>query len=334
MAPFRKNAKTTPTASEISIELDKTDVCAGETLNGKVKLSVREAIPARGVRLELHGYEMSIRHSGMGRTMSKQSETAVWFDDEITLFGAAQAEMGSLLVDVCKGVFSKDHYPVLEQGEYSYDFSYQLPDRLPGDYESSRGDIAIRYDLHAYVDIPLRVDINTTKKLTVYETVRHSDDDLAASVHVDKKCLLQRGGHVGLAVGTDRHGYKLGDDIQLTLDIDNKCSMLVECAVISLKQVETVLVHGEAEERETLLAQLNCPECKAAPNEKQTYQLVYHLSSDLYPTIEDGRLIKVSYALKVELEVDFSINPAVEIPIRLYEDPGLPGGEQNQSDDD
>lgn len=313
--------------SEISIELDKTDVCAGETIRGKVVLQVVDAIPSRGVRLKLEGCETSIRHTGLGRSTARHQETAVWFSDELTLAGSPREEIGSTLADAVKTLFSRDRYPLIEPGTYEYPFEYTLPDHLPGDYESTRGDVAIRYELRAYVDIPLRVDIEASRLLTVYETLRHADDADSASVAVDKQCLVPRGGHVLLKADIDRHAYKLGDDVRIRLDIDNQCNQLVDGAIVSLKQVETVQVHGESETREVVLASETFANCKAAPHEHEKHEIAYKVLPELYPSIEEGRLVKVDYAIHIELEVDLAVNPIVEIPVRLYEDPGRPGGQ-------
>jgi|GEM_PF-1967454 len=315
------------TKSHISIELDKSDVTAGETLRGKVVLVTGHDIPARGVRLELKGHESSIRHSGMGRSMNQMRETAVWFEDELTLFGHARTEVGSVLVDAVKGVFARDRYPIIERGEYTYDFHYQLPDTLPGNYESPKGDVAIRYELRAYVDIPLRVDIETTQKLTVYETTSHADDAAPADLVDDHRCLVPSGGHVLLKAHLDRHAYKLGEDIAVNVDLDNQCTQLVDGLELALELTETVMVHGEAETRHELIAVETFDRCKAAPKEAESYELKYSISPELYPTVDQGKLVKVSYALHVQAVVDLTVDPQIDIPIYLYEQPGQPGGQ-------
>ncbi len=313
--------------STIAIGLESTDLSGGDTIRGKVSLVAREHIPARGVRLALRGVETSIRHTGMGRSMRQESETAIWFDDELTLFGEPRIEGVALLGDAVKGLVMRDRYAVIEPGEYDYEFEYALPDTLPGDYESTRGDIAIRYELRAYVDIPLRVDLETARNVTIYETRRHADDESAAEVKIDKKCILHKDGHVHLGAAIDHKAYKLGDEISLTLDIDNQCAELVDGLIIGLKQTETVAVQGSKEGREVVLAAQTHDKCKAAPGEQESYSLTYRVAPELYPTIEQGKLINVGYALHVEAVVDLATNAVIDIPIRLYEQPGAPGGQ-------
>jgi len=333
MTPYRRNARQdAKTNSEISLVIDKTDYAGGETVRGRVELSVREALPARAVRLELWGLETSVRQSGLGRSMKQQTQDAVWFDEEMTLFGDEVSEVPSLLGELVRGIGDKGASywgQVLAPGDYKYEFEYTLPEGLPGDYESTAGDIAIRYGLRAYVDIPFRIDMVAEQQLTVYETGRKSSDADAVATSMDKSCIVHRDGNVLVHVGIDRQAYKLGDDIQLTVDVDNQCTHLVDGTVVRLRQVESVSVHGETEQREKMLAEHVFDRAKAAPGEKESHKLVYTIPPELYPTIDQGKLVNVAYQLNVELEVDLALNPIIDVPIRLYEEPGLPGGQSD-----
>jgi hypothetical protein len=145
--------------NRITIDLPKTDYRGGESIEGVVRLEIDEPLPARGVRLVLDGHEATWTRTGTGRHVSTTAVTHSLFQEEITLSGAPKLEIAALLKDVVVGIFSREHFPIIAKGVYEHAFSYRLPSPLPGDYESSHGDAAIRYQLRAYVDVPLRIDL-------------------------------------------------------------------------------------------------------------------------------------------------------------------------------
>ena len=92
-----------------------------------------------------------------------------------------------------------------------YAFSYDLPKALPGDYESPRGDVAIRYDLRAYVDVPFRVDIEHTERLTVYEPYEATDE--SASITDNKSFPMSADSQLVVKATLDKSAYKLGETV-------------------------------------------------------------------------------------------------------------------------
>ena len=120
----------------ISIRLPKTDYTGGETISGSVELTIEEALPARGVRVQFRGMEQSRWTEGSGKHRHVHSEERVLFDEEQTLWGKPPLGLAGVLGDSAKGFFSAGHYEVLEPGAWSLPFTFVLPQELPGDYIS------------------------------------------------------------------------------------------------------------------------------------------------------------------------------------------------------
>jgi hypothetical protein len=152
--------------NHIVIETEKTDYTGGDLVNGHFTVHLDEAVPARGIRVRFHGYEKALWTSGTGKNRTTHSQTRHFFNDEVTVFGQEKLSLSELLADAVSGIFSKDRYEILQPGTYEYDFSYTLPFDLPGDFEYRRSRIA--YEINAYVDIPLKIDISATQNLTIY----------------------------------------------------------------------------------------------------------------------------------------------------------------------
>ncbi len=311
--------------SHIAIKLSKTDFRGGETIRGNVVLTVDRDVPARGVRLQIHGYEKSLWHTGAGRAMATHAETSTKFEDELTLFGEPKLELGKLIRDNLEGLFSRDHYPVLAAGNYDYAFSYELPKDLPGDYESPRGDVHIRYELRAYVDIPFKVDIETSEHITVYEPFDAGDDN--GKIATDNKSFpMSSEGQLAVKARLDKAAYALGDTIHLELEVDNQSKHPVDGITVCLRQIEHLAAGSNSTERTTDICELEYPDKVLVAHTSKTHSIDYKIEPTLYPTLRSGKLVQVSYQLVASFDIPWARDLHVAVPITLYEEPGKPGG--------
>lgn len=308
----------------ISILLPKTDYTGGETISGSVELMIDEALPARGVHVQSLGLERSHWTEGSGKHRHVHSEERVLFDERQTLWGRPPLSLAELLTDGAKGFFSKGHYEVLEPGTWSLPFTFVLPRDLPGDY-ISMAKSAIEYEVRAWVDIPLKLDLKTKRSLTMYEGYE-GGEPAPVVVQDAKRFLFDSAGPLDLSLALERPLFFVGETISCRLHIQNASSKRVEKAVLSLKQTEYLRADDTGTENECDLCSQEFPEAAVPAGGQGSFVLPFQVPADLYPTVSAGTLIKVKYELQVQLDIPWARDLELHAPILLLERVGVPGG--------
>ncbi len=97
------------------------------------------------------------------------------------------------------------------------DFSYQLPPDLPGDYQTS-GESKIAYELMAYVDIPLDIDISCKKMLAICE--KYDPETIQpVSAKAEKSFLIDSSNAVEMSVFLERNMYFPGENVRGFMEV-------------------------------------------------------------------------------------------------------------------
>ncbi len=310
--------------SNIMIETEKTDYTGGEVVKGRCALHLDEAIPARGIRIKFHGYEHAHWSTGSGKNRRTYSETRHFFEDEETFFGQPPLSMTAVLADVVKGIFSKDQYEILQPGTYEYEFAYQLSPNLPGDFESG-GASKIAYEITAYIDMPLKLDISTTNKLTIYETYDRGENK-PISANNNKTFLLAADNPLDMSVAIDRNMAFPGEKVYGAIEVTNRSKKNINAITVSLNQI-VELKAGRASTTHTSPTQLVKFENPSIPwGEPVKYDLDLTLPDDLYCTIETSQLVHVHYEFDFNLDVPWARDLNVKIPLTILEEAGMPAG--------
>ena len=304
--------------SKIEIELDQVDYAGGDEVTGRVVLDLDEPIPSRGIRARFEGYERAYWVRGYGKNGSPNWETRPFFDEEKTLHGHPPLSTTEVIQDAIRGIFSKDNYEILTVGKHAFPFSFQLPDALPGDYESPKAS-TIRYEITAYVDIPLKVDLKTSRRLTIYESY---DREALAPVEAEasKTFLLDDDAPLDVTLRLDRNMYHPGDELEAFVCIQNSSSRKLEKLCLEIVQIEELQAQNLTEEEryEMLLVEHEAP--VVAEGEEKELSIKATLPNDLYATITSGELVRVSYALVLRVGVAWGGDLSVELPIVLLEE--------------
>jgi hypothetical protein len=310
--------------NSISLQLNKTDFKGGETIEGQLELSIEESIPARGIRIVFHGWELARWSRGAGKSRRTYSEKNMLFEEELTLHGQPKLTVGDLIKDSLSGLFAKDKYELIAPGRYCYPFSYALPPTLPGDYKSP-GSSEIRYKIKGYVDIPLKFDLEAVQDLTVYE-VYQPEHVAPVSASNTKSFLFDSGATLSVKASLDRNIFFVGETVSPILEIDNQSSKPVEAVELKLRQIETLRAgdSGTTEEHEAGSEMYH--QGKVDPRKLQSFQPEFAIPSDLYPSIRSGNLVKVHYELTFRLHVPWAADLRLSLPIVLLERAGAPSG--------
>jgi hypothetical protein len=320
-------------SAEILIRLNKTDFVAGEVVEGELELQVDTAIPVRGIRLLLHGFEQSywrkgggnIRSSVSGRHKRTHSEARDLFKEEITLYGDPPLDAAALISDSVTGLFSSEHYHVLEPGSYKYPFSYRLPEHLPGDYDDRADRSKIEYLVKGCVDLPLKFDVEETVYLTMHEAVDEAalpSEPAANSRTFD----YEAGTDISMTANLDKAVYYPGETAECRLKVENHSKRKVESVSISLQKTETLKAHDASTINTETIHTLEYAESRIAAGDTAELHLQFPIPHDLYPSITSSELVRVEYALVATANIPWGTDLDLELPIVLLESIGQPGG--------
>lgn len=312
--------------SSIQIETEKTDYTGGETIRGRVILSLSETIPVRGIRIDFHGFEKSYWRTGGGKNSSTHTQTADFYHDELTLFGRPALSRTELLADAVRGIFSKEHYEFLAPGEHPFEFEYTLPPNLPADYNPGDSHYKIAHQVKAYADIPLSFDIIEMGEFTVYETYDPWDINPVSSKNNKSFMFDMGGGSLELEAGVERNMYFPGEVIKGALQANNDSNRVIKQVTVDLNMIVHQKARSRDSTREIKHRLLEVPH----PNIKQgipsTIDLQFSLPEDLYCSITSSDLVKITYELIFNADVPWAVDLDVRVPIRILERAGMPSG--------
>jgi len=310
--------------SEIRIETDKDDYCGGEQVKGKVVLDLDSPFPARGVRITFLGQERCFWADGFSRNQTTHLHTHEHVDEAQTLWGQPPLALTEVLRDAVKGIFSKGAFEVVDAGSHEYPFTIDLPEGLPGDYESPRGS-SIRYEIFAELDIPLKVDLEVRKRLAVHEkTDAAAGADKPASARASLE--LEGAAKLKLAAEVERSTFRPGDKASCKVTIENGTAKPINAVKLLVRQVEDLLprdvvFHNHDDLELAVESQPTIPQ-----NEATELSFDFELPDKLYASIATGKLIKVRYELVVQVDLPWARSPELAVPIVVVEDPGKPSG--------
>lgn len=303
--------------NEITIEINKQDFAGGETIVGEVIVQLDQDTPLRGIRLLLKGYEESSWREGSGKHRHTHSEKHDFFDQEITLQGRPRLGLAELVTDSFKAAFSIESYDLLHAGIYRYPFTFVLPPDLPGDYESSLSNSRICYCTKAQVDLPLKLDLDVERSLTVYEPANTAPVQPVTQRHT-KKFLFDSDALVEVTVHLDKDIFFVGEELNCHLEVMNRApEKEIRAATFVLRQLETAYAQGRTHEEQAEITRTRFEEGRVLPNQQATMDLKMSIPSDLYPTIAHSSLVKLDYELLVTLDIPWAVDAKFSVPLKL-----------------
>ncbi|KAK6174917.1 hypothetical protein SNE40_013476 [Patella caerulea] len=186
----------------------------GQLVQGHVTVQLNTEIKMRRIRLEFNGGARvrwsESRSTGTTTYTRVYSSKESYFEHVIVLFG--------------RGLEEKGDNPVLQPGNYSYPFSFQLPKQLPSSYESSIG--RVRYTVTAVIDRPWKFDHKCKRTFTFIDALDLNLETNAAQSAIQQGektmcCLCCKSGPISAVLKLDRLGYVPGEDIRIHGEISN-----------------------------------------------------------------------------------------------------------------
>ncbi|XP_066930482.1 arrestin domain-containing protein 3-like [Clytia hemisphaerica] len=297
---------------EFSIMLDSNRQVfyPGETVTGNVILDLQGQMSMKGITIEFEG--KSFCHwteqtwEGTGedrRQVTKHIEgKEKYFENKTCLFGA----------------ISGGHTRIHPHGHFKYPFVFNIPQSVPSSFEGSHG--RIRFELKAEIDIPGKRDIKTRRPITINEIVDTNNPNYGQSPNgrltKEVGCLCWKAGNLDVEGHIDRKCYCPGELILVNSQVQNQTTKDMKALKAKLYQDILYIAEGHKQKRENkVIARIDGPQIPQGKNETWSNRPLAIPACP--PSISKSSIIKVSYMVRVEVDVPWGIDPKIEMPIIL-----------------
>lgn len=196
---------------------------------------------------------------------------------------------------------------VLSEGEHCYPFTTTLPPKLPSSFEGEFGHI--RYTVKVVIDRPWKFDHEIKSAFTVISPVDLNTHETAKNPikqEVEKRfcCFYCESGPLTMVLSLPVSGYVPGQDIPITLEIDNASNISVLDVKCKLKKLITFIAtspYGSSREEEITIEEVTF--VAVSPNNSNTATQNMTIPPLPPSDLDNCEIIDLSYYLKVVAEV-------------------------------
>ena len=264
----------------VSVHLDTNSVLPGQTLSGQVTIRTSKPFECNRVVLKIIGRERTERSAGETNAVEEYHH------------------LNEVLRISEKGMIA--------EGVSRSPFSFDLPSSLPPSYHGVFG--TIEYSVRSVVEVKRALDPMSEEPFYVSQGGSPSPTEI-----FDVRRLNQRSGH--LHVKLDSNAIWLNRGISVRFMV-RKRSRVRGVRFEIFKKEETLCEHHTTDSQESMASEF-CPVSSGDFDSWKEVQVGESLTCRLPFR---GRLISLSYFLKVSLDVSLALDPDVVIPLRFSQE--------------
>ena len=296
---------------------------AGQRLTGNVTVNLRKSMDIKNIEIELNG---------KGYCYWSEGEADHYIGKECII---------KKTICLC-GASTNSHSFTFPVGEQSYDFSFDLPERLPSSFEGGFG--YVRYSLKARIRRHWKVDHKTKISVIINDVI---DTNLPAyregkggENHNNVGLLCYKTSPVDMSASIDRGCYCPGDVILINSHVANNTSRDMQS--MHAKLIQTVMYNASGKRRKSnkviaILNGPNVPKGKSVSWENEPFNI-----PQIPSTITNCHVISVHYKLVIKVHVRCACDPAIKIDVVIGTIPFIQtnathsslSGPQRYADDD
>ncbi|XP_029295957.1 arrestin domain-containing protein 3-like [Cottoperca gobio] len=301
------------TIKNLSIEYDaincKNTFTNGDTINGRIIVEVSKETKIQSLTFTAKG-KARVRWS---EHYGQHQYRVFWSDEKY--------------YDVKHHILREarqDGTDVIGKGRHVFPFSFEIPERkIPSSFKTSIGRIVHK----------LKAELKQSMKLTK-EAKTHFTFQSKANMDIpglmepqygckDKSVKVFGSGNISMDVRTKRMGYKQGEAVKVTVDVTNNSTRSVKPKFI-LYEKKSFFAQGR---RRVSTNQILKEKMEAvASSRKETVTKVITIPRELPTSILNCSIIKLEYRLKINLDVKYTSDLEIKLPIVVLpssEGPGM-----------
>ncbi|XP_069576392.1 thioredoxin-interacting protein-like [Brachyistius frenatus] len=275
--------------------------CSGDKLSGSVQLEAAQPCRLAGLRVTGAGCAR-VEHRG-GRERRSREVEYLKYEEEVRLEEALSRDSdGCFLLPAGK--------------TFSFQFGFELPPagRLVSSYKGTFG--SVRYYVRADLRRPSQSALQCEREFEVEEPLDVNQPDLLAPAAASKQkkvtCMFIPDGQVSISAQIDRKGFCEGEDISINAKFENTCSRIV------VPKAAIIATHSYAVDGRT---KVSCEKLSAVRGNHiisgmcDMWQAKTIRVPKLKPTLLGCDIIKVEYALRIQLHIPGSEKLVLDLPL-------------------
>ena len=274
---------------ELEILLSKEEFIPGDTVNGTLVVRTDDDFECQGVQITFRGDEVAkvLVHAG-----------------KVTIVHSETREHANQTLDM---VWDS----IIPSGETRREFSFRLPEDVPGSYDGIHG--RIRYVLQAQVQISWARDLKSEMELQVVS--KPSSEVLDSR---SQEAMIEHDGNILLRVEATREDVILGDRFPFRLLL----SPLVKIRGVRAEIIgyEHVAPKGNARDAENVLATSYIEDDHLR---RDSWMEMTIQTEPSWKSSFKTELIDYTHRLKVTLDIPMRLDRSVVVPLRLSGRGGL-----------
>lgn len=310
-------------SNQIFIHTDKQQYYSGETVTGQVMLAVPSSLSLDSLNVKITGFEQAEFNYTVTKTVPaptrenpsatrmvtevrRASQTNSFFKRKYVLYAAKSTLFG---------------------GNFCFPFQFRLDQNLPGTFSlssrsSSDASAKVYYEVRAEVAVPgfFEPNLKHYQEILVCQPLQQQlmSSDTYKETNVTFLCCIPKG-TVSLAATIDKNAYVPGEQVMLSLIVDNSQSK-VNLEDFSFKLVRSIVLsaQGQTHYESATVVKTKCG--GVAKGERAERRMAVQLPPRTEPST-NSKLVKCSYSLSVELHVPWSPNVKVSQPVQVYAAP-------------
>ncbi|XP_028270694.1 arrestin domain-containing protein 3-like [Parambassis ranga] len=219
----------------------------------------------------------------------------------------------------------QDGTEVIGKGRHVFPFTFKIPDKkIPSSFKSQIGRIV--HKLKAELKQSMKFTKTAKTHFAFVSKVNMEMPGLMEPQYgcKDKSLKVFASGKVSMDVHTRKMGYKQGEPLTVTIDLNNQSSRSVKPKFI-LYEKQSFFAQGHRNVcTHTILKEK--AEGVDASSGRKTVTKVITIPRELPPSILNCSIIKLEYRLKVYLDIKFASDPVIKLPIVILpEEPDMKG---------
>ncbi|XP_073674716.1 arrestin domain-containing protein 3 [Garra rufa] len=275
---------------------DRNTFSNGDTLAGRVIVEVSKETKIKALTVKAKGKADVSWNETHG-------EDSVTYWDKEKYFSHTQSVLPE---DNADGSFT------LVAGRNVFPFAFQLPYQgLPSSFKGAHG--KIHYRFLAKLNRSMHATSKTEAKFTFVARADYDRSALMETQHgsKDKNVLFFASGNISMNIFLPKTGYQQGEGLVVNGEIVNSSTRKIVPKYI-IYQKQSFFAGGQRAVYTTqILKEKGEP---LVSSTRQNLSKVLALPTEISTTIQNCRILKVEYRLKVILDVSFTKNPVVKLP--------------------
>ncbi|KAM6930314.1 arrestin domain-containing protein 3-like [Xenentodon cancila] len=306
------------TIKTFQIEYDainsKNTFTNGDTINGRIILEVSKETRIQSLVFMAKGKAWVCWHEQHGET-----NHVYWADEKYY----------SIKHHILRES-RQDGTEVIGKGRHLFPFSFNIPNRkMPSTFKTSTGKIV--HKIKAELKQSMKLSKTTKVHYTFISKADMDTPGLMEPQHDSKdKSLAFGSGNVSMDVYTKRMGYRPGENLSVTVKINNRSSRSVKPKFV-LYEKKSYFAQGHRKVH-TKNIYKDKGDAVDSTSGKSTVTKALPIPGTLPPSLLNCSIIRLEYKLKIYLDIKCALDPAIKLPIVILPEaagetqpPALPG---------